>query len=163
MIVTHTRTNADGSLQTESDWKVEPTRVKRSASIGSNATIVAGVTIGEGALVGAGAVVTRDVCGLFHCCRGAGTRHRRHAQTVDDPLLLCPRRAFSEVSNAVRIKKLGSSRRRPGSNFGDLTLGRGLRRGDDYRVIKLRKISVVCMSANLLTSSSNFKIRQSAT
>ena len=54
-------TNADGSLQTESDWKVEATRVKRAASIGSNATIVAGVTIGEGALVGAGAVVTKDV------------------------------------------------------------------------------------------------------
>ena len=49
------------SLQTEADWKVEPTRVKRAASIGSNATIVCGVTIGEGALVGAGAVVTKDV------------------------------------------------------------------------------------------------------
>lgn len=54
-------TNTDGSLQTESDWRVEPTRVKRRASIGSNATIVSGVTIGEGALVGAGAVVTKDV------------------------------------------------------------------------------------------------------
>lgn len=54
-------TNADGSLQTEADWKVEVTRVKRAASIGSNATIVSGITIGEGALVGAGAVVTRDV------------------------------------------------------------------------------------------------------
>jgi UDP-2-acetamido-3-amino-2,3-dideoxy-glucuronate N-acetyltransferase len=54
-------TNADGSLQTEADWHVEPTRVKRGASIGSHATIVCGVTIGEGAMVGAGAVVTRDV------------------------------------------------------------------------------------------------------
>ncbi len=54
-------TNDDGSLQTEADWKLETTRVKRRASIGSNATIVAGVTIGECALVGAGAVVTRDV------------------------------------------------------------------------------------------------------
>lgn len=54
-------TNDDGSLQTEADWKLEITRVKRRASIGSNATIVAGVTIGEYALVGAGAVVTRDV------------------------------------------------------------------------------------------------------
>jgi acetyltransferase-like isoleucine patch superfamily enzyme len=54
-------TTPDGSLQTEADWKVETTRVKRAASIGSNATIVAGVTIGEGALVGAGAVVTKDV------------------------------------------------------------------------------------------------------
>lgn len=54
-------TNADGSLQTESDWKVEISRVKRRASIGTNATIISGVTIGEGALIGAGAVVTRDV------------------------------------------------------------------------------------------------------
>jgi acetyltransferase-like isoleucine patch superfamily enzyme len=53
--------NSDGSLQTEADWKVEPTRIRRRASIGSNVTIVCGVTVGEGALVGAGAVVTRDV------------------------------------------------------------------------------------------------------
>lgn len=53
--------NPDGSLQTEADWKVVKTKVKRRASIGSNATIIAGVTIGEGALVGAGAVVTKDV------------------------------------------------------------------------------------------------------
>ena len=54
-------TNPDGSAQSEADWTVEPTRVKRTASIGSNATIISGVTIGEGALVGAGAVVTDDV------------------------------------------------------------------------------------------------------
>ena len=54
-------TNPDGSPQSEADWSVEPTRVKRAASIGSNATIISGVTIGEGALVGAGAVVTNDV------------------------------------------------------------------------------------------------------
>ena len=54
-------TNEDGSLQTESDWKVETTLVKTRASIGSNATILAGVTIGAGALVGAGAVVVGDV------------------------------------------------------------------------------------------------------
>lgn len=53
--------NEDGSLQTESDWAVVPTLVKRRAAIGSNATIMAGVTIGESALVGAGAVVTNDV------------------------------------------------------------------------------------------------------
>ncbi|MEO7649571.1 MAG: acyltransferase [Bryobacteraceae bacterium] len=53
--------NADGTMQTESDWTLAPTRVKARASIGSNATILGGVTIGEGALVGAGAVVTRDV------------------------------------------------------------------------------------------------------
>jgi UDP-2-acetamido-3-amino-2,3-dideoxy-glucuronate N-acetyltransferase len=54
-------TRGDGALQTTADWTVVATRVKASASIGSNATILAGVTIGEGALVGAGAVVTRDV------------------------------------------------------------------------------------------------------
>lgn len=54
-------TNEDGELQTEADWTVVPTLVRRGASIGSNATIVAGVTIGRGAMVGAGAVVTRDV------------------------------------------------------------------------------------------------------
>jgi UDP-2-acetamido-3-amino-2,3-dideoxy-glucuronate N-acetyltransferase len=53
--------NADGSLQTEDDWTMVPTLVRKRASIGSNATIVAGVEIGEGALVAAGAVVTRDV------------------------------------------------------------------------------------------------------
>jgi len=53
--------NADGSLQTDADWVLVPTRVEKRASIGSNATVLAGVTIGEGALVGAGAVVTRDV------------------------------------------------------------------------------------------------------
>jgi UDP-2-acetamido-3-amino-2,3-dideoxy-glucuronate N-acetyltransferase len=54
-------TNADGSLQSEDDWVLIPTRVKRRASIGSNATILPGITIGEGAQVGAGAVVTKDV------------------------------------------------------------------------------------------------------
>ena len=53
--------NPDGSPQTEADWKVVKTVVKRGASIGSGATIVAGITIGEFALIGAGAVVTRDV------------------------------------------------------------------------------------------------------
>jgi UDP-2-acetamido-3-amino-2,3-dideoxy-glucuronate N-acetyltransferase len=53
--------NADGSPQTEADWEVVKTVVKKRASIGSNATILAGITIGEGALIGAGAVVTRDV------------------------------------------------------------------------------------------------------
>ena len=55
------RATADGRLQTEEDWQVIPTKVKRGASIGSGAVILGGVTIGEGALVGAGAVVTHDV------------------------------------------------------------------------------------------------------
>jgi len=54
-------TTLDGQLQTEQDWKVIPTLVKKGASVGSGATILAGVTIGEGAIVGAGSVVTKDV------------------------------------------------------------------------------------------------------
>lgn len=54
-------TTAEGTLQTEADWKCVPTLVKRGASIGSGATILCGVTIGAGACVGAGSVVTRDV------------------------------------------------------------------------------------------------------
>ena len=53
--------NSDGSPQTEADWKVVKTTIRKRASIGSNATIIAGVTVGEGALIGAGAVVTEDV------------------------------------------------------------------------------------------------------
>jgi acetyltransferase-like isoleucine patch superfamily enzyme len=53
--------NADGSLQSATDWKVVPTRVCRRASVGSGAVILCGVTIGENAVVGAGAVVTKNV------------------------------------------------------------------------------------------------------
>jgi UDP-2-acetamido-3-amino-2,3-dideoxy-glucuronate N-acetyltransferase len=54
-------TTLDGKMQSEDDWKVVPTLVKKGASIGSSATILAGVTIGEYAMVGAGSVVTKDV------------------------------------------------------------------------------------------------------
>ncbi|MFI5072131.1 MAG: acyltransferase [Terriglobales bacterium] len=54
-------TTAEGNLQTEADWRVERTVVKKGASIGSGATILAGITIGENAIVGAGSVVTKDV------------------------------------------------------------------------------------------------------
>jgi len=50
-----------GQLQTESDWKVEKTVVKKGASIGSGATILSNVVIGENAIIGAGSVVTKDV------------------------------------------------------------------------------------------------------
>ena len=56
-------TTTEGILQTDADWSVTPTVVKRGASIGSGATILCGVTIGEGAIIGAGAVVTKDVPG----------------------------------------------------------------------------------------------------
>jgi acetyltransferase-like isoleucine patch superfamily enzyme len=54
-------TRPDGSPQSEEDWKVVPTLVRRRASIGSNATLLCGITVGEGAIVAAGAVVTKDV------------------------------------------------------------------------------------------------------
>jgi len=54
-------TNERGELQTTADWKLEPTRVERRASIGSGAVVLGGIRIGAGALVGAGAVVSRDV------------------------------------------------------------------------------------------------------
>jgi len=54
-------TNSEGELQSERDWKVEPTLVKKGASIGSGATILSNLVVGENALVGAGSVVTHDV------------------------------------------------------------------------------------------------------
>lgn len=55
------RATTGGNLQTEADWKVEPTLIKKGASIGSGTTILANITIGENAIVGAGSVVTKDV------------------------------------------------------------------------------------------------------
>ena len=53
--------NPDGTLQTESDWKMIETIVKKGSSIGSNATILCGITIGENSMIGAGSMVTKDV------------------------------------------------------------------------------------------------------
>jgi acetyltransferase-like isoleucine patch superfamily enzyme len=55
------RATTQGKLQTETDWRVTPTLVKKGASIGSGAVILCGVTIGECAMIGAGAVVTQNV------------------------------------------------------------------------------------------------------
>jgi acetyltransferase-like isoleucine patch superfamily enzyme len=54
-------TRVSGELQTDADWSVQNTLIKRGASIGSGATLLGGVTIGENAIVGAGSVVTKDV------------------------------------------------------------------------------------------------------
>jgi acetyltransferase-like isoleucine patch superfamily enzyme len=54
-------TTPDGGLQTEKDWRVDPTIIKKGASIGSGATILCNVTVGENAIVGAGSVVTKNV------------------------------------------------------------------------------------------------------
>ena len=50
-----------GQLQTEADWKVVPTLVKKGVSIGTSSTVLCGVTIGENAIIGAGSVVTKDI------------------------------------------------------------------------------------------------------
>ncbi len=71
------RATAGGALQTEADWKVVPTRVKRGASIGSGAVILCGVTIGEGAMVGAGAVVTKRRAREHDRGRRPGAARRR--------------------------------------------------------------------------------------
>jgi len=60
-------TNSDGTLQTEQDWSVVKTYVKKNASIGSSATILCGVTIGENSIVGAGSVVNPAMSRRF-CC-----------------------------------------------------------------------------------------------
>jgi len=58
---TYPRATANGQLQTEADWAVEPTLVKKGASIGSNSTVLSHVIIGENAIIGAGSVVTKDI------------------------------------------------------------------------------------------------------
>ncbi|MGH7996369.1 MAG: acyltransferase [Opitutaceae bacterium] len=71
---------ADGRLQTEADWTVVPTLVKRGASIGSNATVLCGLTIGENAVIGAGSVVTKDVPdGAVVCGNPARVREKTRA------------------------------------------------------------------------------------
>ena len=57
----HPRATEAGRMQTEADWAVVPTHIRRGASIGSGAVILCGVTVGARAMIGAGAVVTRDV------------------------------------------------------------------------------------------------------
>jgi len=54
-------TTEGGELQTEAHWKVEKTRIRKGASVGSGSTILCNVSVGENAIVGAGSVVTKDV------------------------------------------------------------------------------------------------------
>src|SRR5262245_43302143 len=75
-------TTPSGELQTEKDWTVETTIVRRGASIGSGSTILSNVTIGEHAIVGAGSVVTRDV--PDHAIV-AGNPARLVRRLIDDP------------------------------------------------------------------------------
>lgn len=82
---TYPRATAGGRLQTETDWKVEPTLVKRGASIGSGAVILSNVTIGEGAIVGAGAVVTKDVPARTIVAGNPARIFRRLEDSADSP------------------------------------------------------------------------------
>jgi len=75
-------TSPDGSLKKSGDWKNLPTRVKKGASIGSNATLLCGITIGEYAMVGAGSVVTRDVPGYTVVVGNPA----RAIKTIDEPM-----------------------------------------------------------------------------
>ena len=77
------RATTDGRLQTEADWQVVPTVVKRGASIGSGAILICGVTVGEDALVGAGAVVTHDIP-AGGVVTGVPARLQRAALGADD-------------------------------------------------------------------------------
>lgn len=78
-------TTQQGGLQTEADWKVERTLVKKGASIGSNATILPNITIGENAIVGAGSVVTKDVPDNAIVAGNPATLRRFiHSQTEED-------------------------------------------------------------------------------
>ena len=75
------RATTEGVLQTQADWTVVPTRVRRGASLGSGAVIMCGVTIGERALVGAGAVVTHDVPADAVVAGVPARLHRRAQET----------------------------------------------------------------------------------
>ena len=77
------RSTADGKLQTEADWQVVTTLVKRGASIGTGSVILCGVTIGENAIVGAGSVVTKDVPANT-IVAGVPARLRRKVDTTSD-------------------------------------------------------------------------------
>jgi acetyltransferase-like isoleucine patch superfamily enzyme len=76
-------TTGTGSLQTEADWKVEKTQVKRGASIGSGSTILSNVTIGENVIVGAGSVVTKDIPANSIAYGNPARVHRYLAQTME--------------------------------------------------------------------------------
>jgi acetyltransferase-like isoleucine patch superfamily enzyme len=76
-------TTLDGSMQTEADWKVERTLIKRGASIGSGSTILCNVTVGENAIVGAGSVVTKDVP-PNSIVAGNPARFLRHVEQVEE-------------------------------------------------------------------------------
>jgi acetyltransferase-like isoleucine patch superfamily enzyme len=82
-------TAPDGTLQTEKDWRVERTVIKRGASIGSGATILSNITIGENAIVGAGSVVTKDVAPNAIVAGNPAKVLRYIELTVEEPNVRC--------------------------------------------------------------------------
>ncbi len=101
-------TTSSDELQTQKDWKVERTLVKRGASVGSGATILSNVTIGENAIIGAGSVVTRDVPANAIVAGNPASLLRYIDQKVPSPLVgegqACPersRRGEGGMNNAV--------------------------------------------------------------
>jgi len=78
-------TSMDGSLQTEADWKVERTIIRKGASVGSGATILSNTNIGENAIVGAGSVVTKDVPSNAIVAGNPAKVLRYIEQTVEGP------------------------------------------------------------------------------
>jgi acetyltransferase-like isoleucine patch superfamily enzyme len=97
-------TNPLGTLQTEADWKVEPTLVKKGASIGSGSTLLANVTVGEGALVGAGSVVVKNVP-PHAIVAGNPARVLRSLKTRQA-------RGTGKVAQGSRFEERGQTRRR---------------------------------------------------
>lgn len=76
-------TAPDGNLQTEADWSVERTVIKKGASVGSGATILSNVTVGENAIVGAGSVVTKDVAANT-IVAGNPAKFLRHVEQISE-------------------------------------------------------------------------------
>ena len=109
----------DGQLQTEADWQVETTLIKKGASIGSGSTILSKVTVGEKAIVGAGSVVTRDVPAQRHCSGKPGapdTRDCRHVKPEERNDAYKCHTLFGSGHGSRRAARgaAGCIRRRPG-------------------------------------------------
>jgi len=82
-------TTSGGTLQTEADWKVEPTVVRKGSSIGSGATLLPNISVGENAIVGAGSVVTKDVPPNAIVVRNPARVLRYIQARLEDPNVRC--------------------------------------------------------------------------
>jgi acetyltransferase-like isoleucine patch superfamily enzyme len=116
---TYPRATSRGRLQTEDDWTVEPTLVKKGASIGSGATILANVTIGQNAIIGAGSVVTADVPASA-VVAGNPARVLRWVKDGEE-IVSAPHRAY--IPGDGRENPEGGPRTRPGGSGTDQQRG----------------------------------------